>query len=121
MKAEDTLFNINWGDGDTFYIIAPDEKTAIGKMTDGKDMVNYAVRLDAVYKMIFKAGYDKALAQLADMTEECKQMGRREVAKWITKKVRAQKSPSEMGEAWVDGYVVWLSPVDMDKLKEWLE
>jgi len=31
----------------------------------------------------FKAGYDKALAQLAEMTEECKQMGRREVVEWV--------------------------------------
>ena len=32
-----------------------------------------------IFEKGYKAGYDKALAQLADMTEECKQMGRREV------------------------------------------
>lgn len=31
----------------------------------------------------FKAGYDKALTQLADMTEECKQMGRKEVVEFV--------------------------------------
>ena len=31
----------------------------------------------------FKTGYDKAMAQLANMTEECKQMGRREVVEWV--------------------------------------
>ena len=31
----------------------------------------------------FKAGYDKAMAQLAGMTAECKQMGRKEVLEWL--------------------------------------
>ena len=31
----------------------------------------------------FKIGYDKALAQLAGMTEECKQMGRSEFAREV--------------------------------------
>ena len=34
-------------------------------------------------KEIYKAGYDKAMAQLAEMTEECKQLGRREVVEWL--------------------------------------
>ena len=38
---------------------------------------------EAQAEVSFKAGYDKALAQLAEMTEECKQIGRREVVKWI--------------------------------------
>ena len=34
-------------------------------------------------KQGYEKGYNKALAQLADMTEECKQMGRKEVVEWI--------------------------------------
>ena len=32
-----------------------------------------------------KKAYDKAMAQLADMTEECKRIGRKEVVEWIQK------------------------------------
>lgn len=32
---------------------------------------------------LFEAGYNKALAQLAGMAEECKQQGRREVVEWV--------------------------------------
>jgi len=53
---KDTLFHINWGDGDTTFVIAPDEQTAIERMPDGKDMVNYVVKLDILYQKIFKAG-----------------------------------------------------------------
>jgi len=56
MEAKDTLFHINWGDGDDTFVIAPDEKTAKMRMRDGRDMVNYIVRLDSLYQMIFKAG-----------------------------------------------------------------
>ena len=31
----------------------------------------------------YEKGYNKAMAQLADMTEECKQMGRKEVVEWL--------------------------------------
>jgi len=31
----------------------------------------------------FKAGYNKSLAQLVNMTEECKQIGRKEVVEWV--------------------------------------
>lgn len=64
MEAKDTLFHINWGDGDDFYIVAPDEETAKERMPDGRDMVNYIVRLDAVYDMIHKAGIRKATETL---------------------------------------------------------
>ncbi len=37
----------------------------------------------AVFKAGDKVGYDRAMAQLADMTEECKQMGRSEVVEWL--------------------------------------
>ncbi len=53
---KESLFHINWGDGDNCFIIAADENTARGGMSDGRDMVNFIVRLDAVYKMIFEAG-----------------------------------------------------------------
>ena len=56
MEAKDTLFHINWGDGDNSYVVAPDQATAIERMSDGKDMVNYVVRLDTLYALIFKAG-----------------------------------------------------------------
>jgi len=31
----------------------------------------------------FRAGYNKSLAQLVNMTEECKQIGRKEVVEWV--------------------------------------
>jgi len=52
----DTLFHINWGDGDNTFVIAPDKATAISMMPDGQGMVNYVVKLDALYRMIYKAG-----------------------------------------------------------------
>ena len=64
MGAKNTLFYINWGDGDDTYIIAPSEKTALDNMPNGKDMVNYIVKLDSLYQIIFEAG-------------------RKEVVKWI--------------------------------------
>jgi hypothetical protein len=56
MEAKDTLWHINWGDGDDFYVIAPTKKIAIDRMPEGKGMVNYVVKLDHLYKLIFKAG-----------------------------------------------------------------
>lgn len=56
MEVRDTLFHINWGDGDNCYIIAPDRETAISKMEEGRLMVNYVVKLDNLYQMILKAG-----------------------------------------------------------------
>ena len=60
-KSPNTLWHINWGDGDNTYIIAPDKETAIERMPDGKDMVNEVVQLDHLYGLIFKAGYQQAL------------------------------------------------------------
>ena len=55
-----------------------------------KDTAQFYVRTRDTRKMLlaqaeisFKVGYDKAMAQLADMTEECKQLGRKEVVEWI--------------------------------------
>ena len=61
MEAKDTLFHINWGDGDTTFVIAPDEETAKARMPDGKDMVNYVVKLDGLYQMILKTGTEVGL------------------------------------------------------------
>ena len=61
MKAKDTLWRINWGDNDSAYIIAPDKKTAEERMEEGKEMVNYAVRMDALYQQIFKLGIQEAV------------------------------------------------------------
>lgn len=36
----------------------------------------------------YSVGYNKALAQLAGMTEECKQMGRKEVVEFIERCIR---------------------------------
>ena len=56
MEAKESLWHIEWGDGDTSFVIAPDEKTAISRMPDGKGMINSIVKLDALYQMILKAG-----------------------------------------------------------------
>jgi len=55
-RAKDTLWHINWGDGDNSFIIAPDEKTAIERIPEGVGYANFIVRLDSVYQQIFKAG-----------------------------------------------------------------
>ena len=68
MAAKDTLWHINWGDGDTTFVIAPDKETALKQMGDGKDMVNTIVCLDAIYSIIKGAGH---------------QAGRREVVEFI--------------------------------------
>lgn len=43
--------------------------------------IDGALQLQA--EISFKAGYDEALGQLAGMSEECKQMGRKEVVEWL--------------------------------------
>jgi len=103
MKAKETLFHINWGDGDTFFVIAPDEKTAIKRMPDGKEMVNYVVKLDAIYEMIFRAGI-------------------REVVEWILYKARKHvlyKDADDNGSTLV-GYELLIMEFEWQtKLKEW--
>lgn len=56
---------------------------------------------EAQAEISFKVGYDKALAQLADMTEECKRIGRREVVDWTAR---------EFGVDWSE---------EQEQLKEW--
>ena len=63
MEAKDTLFHINWGDGDNCYCIAPDKATAIKRMPEGRGMVNYVVQLDHLYQLICKAGIKVGLAR----------------------------------------------------------
>jgi hypothetical protein len=58
---KETLFHIDWGDGDTTFVIAKNKKDAISKIPDGKDMVNYIMRLDGIYSMIYKAGITEAV------------------------------------------------------------
>lgn len=90
LKVKDTLFHINWDDGDNFFVVAPDEKTAIEKMPDGKDMVNYVVKLDSLYQMIFKAGEEYAITKEGHEAisflhgyQEGKQEGIKEVVDWL--------------------------------------
>lgn len=61
MEARDTLWHIDWGDGDTTFVVAPDRETAISRMPDGKDMVNTVVQLDCLYNLILEAGIRKAV------------------------------------------------------------
>lgn len=58
-----------------------ENKEAIERAIEGarKNKPGIIIPRDDIYNAIFEAGYDKALAQLADMTEECKQVGRRGV------------------------------------------
>ena len=77
----DTLFHIKWGDGDNFYIIAPDEKTARAKMPDGRDMVNSVTRLDGLYSRIFKAGHRHGISEKNYL--EGIATGRKEVVEWF--------------------------------------
>ena len=67
MKEQETLFHIEWGDGDHAFVLAPNEKTAIEKMSEGKDMIRYVVKLDGLYQMIFKAGYDAGYRNVNEM------------------------------------------------------
>jgi len=87
MEAKDTLWHINWGDGDNFYVIAPDKETAISRMLDGKDMVNSVAKLDHLYSLIFKAGYNQSLQdhkhEWDDNYYKGKQVGRKEVVEWV--------------------------------------
>ena len=53
---KDTLWHVNFGDNDNSFVMAPDKETARERMPEGKEMVNYAVRMDALYQQIFKAG-----------------------------------------------------------------
>jgi len=68
--------------------------------------------LEAQAEISFKVGYDKALAQLAEMTEECKQMGRREVVEWIAPKITSHT----LG----DGLILDIHPIEWQAQKrEW--
>ena len=70
MRAKDTLWHVNFGDNDNSFVIAPDEETARERMPDGKDMVNYAVRMDALYQQIFKAGMKEVVDLIDTELEE---------------------------------------------------
>ena len=87
MKPEDTLFHIEWGDGDNSFVIAPDKDTAIKRMDDGADMIRTVVKLDHLYQLIFKAGFSEALNTVVATREydEGKADGIREVVEWMKK------------------------------------
>jgi len=40
MEAKDTLWRINWGDGDNAFIVAPNIKTAKERMAASKEVSN---------------------------------------------------------------------------------
>ena len=71
MEAKNTLFHIDWGDGDTTFIIAPDEQAVRERMPDGKDMVNYVVRLDNLYQRIFRAGIREVVEWIHENSIGC--------------------------------------------------
>jgi len=70
MEAKDTLWHINWGDGDNTYVLAPDEKTAKGMMPEGEDMVNYMAKMDSLDNIIFKAGKLEGRREVVDFIGE---------------------------------------------------
>ena len=80
MKAENTIMS----DGDirNALKLAIDEAQEYGD--DDLPLPEKEIA-KAQAEISFKAGYNKALAQLADMTEECKQMGRKEVVEWTAR------------------------------------
>lgn len=89
-------------------------------MMEAKDTVMSSQRLDKEYwkwqvaedivipfeewvsqaqaEISFKAGYDEALTQLAEMTEECKQMGRKEVVEWLERARKIKVSKYQLKE-----------------------
>lgn len=69
-------------------------------------------------KISFKAGYDKALAQLAGMTKECKQIGRKEVVEFIN---GHSSSGAMWSEATRSNQICLICPKYLwqAKLKEW--
>ena len=66
MEARKTLWHINWGDGDDFYVVALTKEAAINAMPEGKDMVNYVVKLDSVATALYKAGQDSRLKEVKE-------------------------------------------------------
>lgn len=56
MGYKESLFHIEWGDGDNSFVIAPDIKTARERFSEGQGFINSIVDLSAIYNLIFKAG-----------------------------------------------------------------
>jgi len=107
MGDKETLFHIMWGDGDNTFVIAPDKQTAISRMPEGKDMVRSVVKLDELYKMIFKVGI-------------------REVVEWIPSLIEAIKKEMREDDWGVEHSVIYPDALDelvkrvvKAKLKEW--
>ena len=99
MKAKKTAINIR-------------KSVELPKDTSFLNMIDFA---DKVAEISFKAGYDKALAQLANMAEECKQMGRKEVVEWMRDK-RFAPSPLTAPDCY---YYRFGGSELQAKLKEW--
>jgi len=76
----------------------------------------YMVTLEHQAEISFKAGYNKALAQLANMTEECKQMGRKEVVDWMNDNCLGCRSNTTCN---TDEYLGFHKGEGQAKLKEW--
>lgn len=67
-------------------------------------------------KVGFKEGYDKAMSQLADMTEECKGIGRKEVVELLLANADYE-CEDEDGDTCI---TFWFKPEVWEKqLKEW--
>lgn len=81
MEAKDTVMSVTEILTMTKHILADNE-------TAGELQISHRVaqaQAEITWGKAFRAGYDKALAQLCDMTAECEQNGRREVAEWVEK------------------------------------
>ena len=100
MESKDTLWHINWGDGDDLYIVAPSKHKAIGLMEDGKDMVNYATRLDATYERIYKAGI-------------------KTVVEWVEKDCMIKGKGARTTETFTEGDIAICKDWWQFQLKEW--
>ena len=66
MEAKETLWHINWGDGDNAFVLAPNESVARERLPESKDRVNFIVRLDSLYQIIFKAGKQAGIREAID-------------------------------------------------------
>ena len=120
MKAKDT---INYEILDGLYTEWLKVK---GGSSGDLQLMTAKAQAEITFPIAHKVGYEQhkeevemVTVSLAEICLTHRRAGMEEVAKGIIDKAHIQKSPSETGKAWIDGYVVWLSPVEMQELKDW--